>query len=327
MSFFDDLDVRLEPWDVEYGTEMPLESQEEPSQEDADLDVEVPERDWSAIEPVGAGEPRKLTFVDGVRRIEARLLARRGESLARGAFGSYAVGSVAVSGGNAEIDEVHLERLAVLGSGERFPGPVAILPALTYVPHSTKSTDVDAPLEVLQQSMLVAEERLARRRADEEGVLVVADGPLTFGERLRGQAVGYVKRLHKLYIDRGSGVASRLDLLSRLPAGARTPLFALSSGRFARYSWFLRLAGPHRGESPFSGIVRLEVSDVVGIEAAKRLADATAGTLPRFAPGRGRDPRSPQNLLPLGALEANLRRRLGDVRLIRRHIGALLGKI
>jgi hypothetical protein len=50
----------------------------------------------------------------------------------------------------------------------------------------------------------------------------------------------------------------------------------------------------------------------------------TAALLPAFVPGRGRDPRAPQNLLPIGALEARLRRRMGDVRLIRNRLAALV---
>jgi hypothetical protein len=170
--------------------------------------------------------------------------------------------------------------------------------------------------------MRLAEERLARGLANQEGTLVVADGPLTFEDPVRGGALGYIKRLFKLYLPE-----QYLSFLAMLPAGARTPLFALrSTRRFARYAWFLRLARPHTTESDLSGIVRLEVSESVGVEAARHYANATAYLLPRFAPGRGRDPRSPQNLLPIGALEAQLRRQLGDVRLVRRHIESLIAR-
>ena len=57
-----------------------------------------------------------------------------------------------------------------------------------------------------------------------------------------------------------------------------------------------------------------------------QVADATASCLPRLAPSPGRDPRAPQNLLPIGALEGALRRRLGDARLVRRHIEALVAR-
>jgi hypothetical protein len=164
--------------------------------------------------------------------------------------------------------------------------------------------------------MRLAEERLARRLADLSDTLVVTDGPLGFGETVRGNAVGYVKRIFELYVER-----ALLSVLASLPTGWRSPLFALTApARFARYSWFLRLAAPHAGDSDLAGLVRLEVPASVGVDAARRLADATAAVLPRFAPGRGRDPRAPQNLLPIGALEAHLRREMGDPRLIRRHV-------
>jgi len=86
----------------------------------------------------------------------------------------------------------------------------------------------------------------------------------------------------------------------------------------------VRLAQPELGDSELAGIARLEVSEAVGIEAARRLANASSVILPRFVPGRWRDPRSPQNLLSIGALEASLRRHMGDGRLIRRHIETLI---
>jgi hypothetical protein len=170
--------------------------------------------------------------------------------------------------------------------------------------------------------MRAAEETLARESADADDTLVVADGPLTFEEPVRGAAVGYVKRLFRLYLP-----PDRLPLIMALAPGERSPLFALrGTRRFARYSWFLRLARPHVAESETTGIVRLEVSAARGIEPAQRLADATAIALPRFVPGRSRDPRSPQNLLPIGALESHLRRRLGDPRLLRRRLEDLLAR-
>jgi hypothetical protein len=84
------------------------------------------------------------------------------------------------------------------------------------------------------------------------------------------------------------------------------------------------LADPFPGASDLAGIARLEVSEIVGVEAARQLADASTAILPRFVPSRWRDPRSPQNLLPIGALETALRRQMGDGRLVRRHIETLI---
>ena len=321
MNLFGDLEVRLDPWQVDYGAELPVEPEDEAGpDEGVILDVEAPPSQWQPIAPASADTIARLVFVDGVRRIEARLIVRRGDRICHGAFGSYAVGSVAVLGNVATCGEPHVDRIVAVGSGEQVAQAVAPLPTLVYRPVSTASSDPDGPLRALQDEMRAAEERLGRELANANDTLVVADGPLTFEQPLRGGAVGYIKRLFKLYLP-----SEKLALMAQLSAGQRTPIFALrSSRRFARYSWFLRLAPAGPGDSELAGIVRLEVAETVGADAARRLADATAFVLPRFAPRRWRDPRSPQNLLPIGALESQLRRRLGDPRLIRRHIETLI---
>ena len=322
MSLFGGLRVRIDPWDVNYGTELPLELSEEAVAEEVRLDVELHPDDWTALPPRSGTRPGKLIFIDGVRRIEVRLIIRDGDAICYGAFGSFAVGSVSVKEGTATFGELRTSHVAAIGSGRSLIAPIVVSDGLTYDPFASDSAEPDAPLRVIQDRMRKAEEDLGRELADEDDALVVADGPLTFETAVRGGAVGYIKRLFKLYLpDR------MLPLLSSLPVGHRSPLFALrSSRRFARYAWFLRLATPRAGDSELCGITRLEVSELIGSERARSLADATAAMLPRFVPGRGRDPRSPQNLLPIGALEAQLRRRLGDPRLIRRRIEALIAR-
>jgi uncharacterized protein len=323
MAVFGGLDLRLDPWQVEYGSELPLGAPAEETERETVLaDVERPVSDWCALTPdpgalAAAGAlPRRLVFIDGVRRIEARVLARRQGRVVHGAFGSFGVGCVLVSDGTAVCGEAEIHRLLALDSGESVPEAIDVGPALSYRAVSVAESDPDAPLRRIQDEMRLCEERRARALADREGTLVVADGPLTFGDPLRGGAVGYIKRLFKLYLD-----PALLPILAQLPSGARTPLFALTSQRrFSRFSWFLRLAARHPGDSDLAGLVRLEVSDSVGVAAARRLADATTVLLPPFAPSRGRDPRAPQNLLPIGALEQQLRRRLGDARVIRRRL-------
>jgi hypothetical protein len=322
MGLFGDLQVRVDPWEVEYGSELPLEGAPEEAPEDVVLGVEMAPESWQPIVPAPEAAPLRMVFVDGVRCIDTRLIIRRAGGVCHGAFGSYAVGAVAVMDRRANHEQLITDRIVVVGSGQILPSHIPVSNALIYRPVSTASPEVDGPLRAIQDEMRLAEERLARAVANQEGTLVVADGPLTFEDPVRGGAIGYIKRLFKLYLPE-----QYLSLLAILPAGARTPLFALrSTRRFARYAWFLRLARPHTAESDLSGIVRLEVSESVGVEAARQYANATAYLLPRFAPGRGRDPRSPQNLLPIGALEAQLRRRLGDVRLVRRHIESLIAR-
>jgi hypothetical protein len=69
-----------------------------------------------------------------------------------------------------------------------------------------------------------------------------------------------------------------------------------------------------------AGVLRLEVRSGVGLERALELADLSASCIPAFAGNSFRDPRSPQNLLPVGSLEQELRHRLGDAMAIRRAI-------
>jgi hypothetical protein len=321
MAMFGDLLVKLDPWQVDYGAELPFEDVAEGADDAiAALDPEHALDAWRPIRPDQTSMLSQLVFVDGVRRVEARLIIRRQDRLCHGAFGSHAVGSVRSADAMAFFAENRVTHLVVVGAGESIDAAVPVKPGLVYQPLSTADTHPDAPLRALQEDMRIGEERLGRDLANTGDALVITDGPLTFEDTSRAPVLGYIKRIFKLYLPR-----ERLGLLAALRAGERTPLFALrSSQRFSRFSWFMRLADPFPGAADLAGIARLEVSEVVGAEAARRLANASTAILSRFVPGRWRDPRSPQNLLPIGALEADLRRQMGDGRLVRRHIETLI---
>jgi hypothetical protein len=317
---FGGLRIRLDPWDADYGPELSAEEEPEGQRPDVLPDVELPEEVWRPLHPTDPFLPDHIYFVDGVRRVDARVVVE-GEPVAYGAFGSFAAGSVSVQDGVAQFGPSLVDRVLVVGGGRSLDQPVPVMPGAVYRPVSIGKRDAEAPLQKLQEEMRLAEERLARELADADRTLVVVDGPLTFADPVRGAAVGFIKHISRFYLTSPES----LEVLRGLPPGARTPIFGLHSARrFARYSWFLRLTPPAAGDPPFSGIVRLEVSETVGLETARRLADATAWSLPRFVRPRGTDPRAPQNLAPVGALEAWLRRRLGDRLLLRRHIQALI---
>ncbi len=321
MALFGLLDVRLDPWTPEYGSELPREPADRGDESlDVDPEVELPRARWAALRPAaGLTLPACVAFVDGVRRIDARVRARAGERRVSGAFGSLGVGAALCQPGRATIVDTRVERVLALGSGIALPDVVEVSPALRYEPLTTTDDGPDAPLARLQEAMRAAEERLAQTLAARQDALVVCDGPLrpaAFGASEGGPQLGYVKRLHETYL-----TSELMPIVAELPAGARTPLFALRAPRrFARLAWFLRLAAPHASDLDLAGLVRLEVSDALGVEEARRLADQSAALLPRLAPSRGRDPRAPQNLLPIGALETHLRRLLGDARVVQRHV-------
>jgi hypothetical protein len=111
--------------------------------------------------------------------------------------------------------------------------------------------------------------------------------------------------------------------------GTRTPLFLVRGpgGRFARYSWYVRLQQPGPLAHPLGSVARLEMWETVGLDAARAAADVTARHLPGLASTPDRDPRAPQNLVPVGALEQALRHRLGDPALVRRLLTARLAEL
>jgi hypothetical protein len=179
------------------------------------------------------------------------------------------------------------------------------------------ATPID-PIVGLQNVMREAEAALARRvflagAAD----LLVLDGPLTYFAN--GPIVGMIKRQSRSYLPN-----DRSDILNRLGAGERTPLFRLGEQRLERYTWYARLAPLRPIDGAMTGVVRLEVPKEVGLKNARSLADLTTAALPRFASVVGRDPRAPQNLYPVGQLERVLRHRLGDGRLVRQALEVAL---
>jgi hypothetical protein len=185
---------------------------------------------------------------------------------------------------------------------------------LRFQVQSTAVSTLAGVHEAIRSARQASETRLGERLADGGYPLVVVDGPLGFWPTRHSSVVGLVKTMHKQYL-----AGSQADLLSRLQPGTRTPLFRIQRDRPA-YSWYLRLAPRRLIEHPWAGIVRLEALEFIGTPAAIKLADLTSQHLPAFASSPIRDPRAPQNLYPIGALEDRLRRQLGDSEFIRRSI-------
>jgi hypothetical protein len=104
-------------------------------------------------------------------------------------------------------------------------------------------------------------------------------------------------------------------VVTSLRAGQRTPVFHLGTV-WGGWSWYLRLPGT--SGAPWAGIVRVECSPDLTVDQAVELAELSAATLPRFASSAYKDPRAPQNLVPIAGLERRLRGMLGDVRFLHR---------
>jgi hypothetical protein len=254
-------------------------------------------------------------FVDGVRRVELRLIAEDGPRRAPGLFGSYAVGSVRCEGRAAFADH-GVGRALVVGGG-LLASRVALgigRAVLVFEPITEPSTEPDRPIWRLQQLMREAEGNLAARAAAEHECLVLMDGPLTFRDPTRAPVVGVVKRSSRNYLP-----PDQEGLLTRLETGQRTPLFAVGDEEqpVQRYAWYARLAEFSAPWHDHAGLVRCEVRAGIGLGSAIELGDQVTAVLPRYA-GRPGDPRAPQNLAPVAGLERWLRHRMGDRGLVRR---------
>jgi len=288
-----------------------------------DLDLERPAGRWGPVDPDPAAPlPGTVLFLDGVRRIDARIWlhgsgpqARAGSQPAPGLAASLAAGLVSCDGhlGTAKVAEVTVERglftaapdaADIAGRHARYPVRMAQGPGL------------DQLSLALQQRLGAAEVQLAlafRARYPDADDLLVVDGPLR-GRTHLDRTVGYIKTHHASYLP-----PAQAAVVGALGPGQRTPAFTMGTS-WRRHSWYLRLPGTPG--VPWSGVVRLECSPELPPAAAVGVADLTARLLPPLASTPHKDPRAPQNLVPIGGLERELRRRLGDQQLLYRALRA-----
>lgn len=294
--------VAIDGWSPEYGTS--VEAQIDVSSESVDAEVETPGERWAPVAvPLGDGRPASVLFVDGVRRIDARawLTHDTAPDAARpGVCASVAAGAVLADGDGAHVVTAAVARGVFAAAG--------VEPLLTdhgaYEAHPTPDDSAEGLYLAVHAAMTALEGEVSAAAPAAE--LVIYDGPL----RNRTDGVGYVKTHHVQYLpDPLHAVTGRLS------AGERTPLF-LIGGRFARWSWYARLPGPV--SHPMAGVIRCEsaTADLSAISDATARADVVTAVLGRFASEAHKDPRAPQNLYPIAGLERELRRRLGDQRLL-----------
>lgn len=251
-----------------------------------------------------------LEFVDGRRRAQASLYQVVDGRFVRGIAGAFACGSVRIDHeGVPNLGTPLVERLLIWNGGAVESLPTA-RGGWSWKTISVASDDPAAPLAELQARMRVAEAQIAQSLSC-EGALVVADGPLTHALQSLEGVVGYIKTHRRALLP-----AEEHSRIATLPAQMRSSLFAIGENR---YSCYLRLSDdPEAG--PWGGIVRLEFAGGAGLERAVELADTLTIRLIRFAGVRHRDPRAPQNLQPIGALENYLGRFFGPDALAERAV-------
>jgi hypothetical protein len=290
-----------------------------PAQESAaqlDPDVEVPAAAWTPVPyPADVRAPDTVLLVDGVRRIDARLWTAEPDGTSYpGLAATYAAGVVRcdLRGGVAELAGLTVERGLFTAS----PTATEVSSGALHWPVIRVSRGelpvlqqaVQGPLTELEVRVAVAA-RSAGSVADDAGDLLVVDGPLR-GRAHLPRTIGYVKTHQRQYLP-----PELTAVVTALAPGQRSPVFRLGTS-WHRYTWYLRLPGG--SGAPWSGVVRAECPAELSIPAAVACADLSVVTLPRFAATAYKDPRAPQNLVPIAGLEHRLRARLGDARLLHR---------
>ncbi len=309
------MDLSIESWSPEYGT--PIETGDVQAESDqVDVGAEVPAGDWA---PLDAGDFAAdcVNFVDGVRRIEARIWITGSDSVARlGICASYAAGRIRCHN-RATIASVRVGRGFFGMAGT----PDLNTPTGTFAACPTATDHIEVLVNGLQERMSRLEAQVAGDRTgadpvqDEPGnsvgneVLTVVDGPLRGRRRIPG-AIGYIKSHHVQYLP-----GEVRPVVAALDPRQRTPVFLIQT-TWTRYSWYMRLA--RASGHPWAGIVRMEAWPDVGLDRVRHLANSACATLPRFASETHRDDRAPQNLYPIAGLEKQLRHRLGDPEIVYR---------
>lgn len=292
-----------------------------------DLEAELPLAEWRELRAAESPEWPELFFVDGSRRMELRLLVEdAGGIRAHGGLGTTAVGAVRLCPGERARfeDGLRVGRWLFTGAGQLHEA-LLLEPTdgyrggLRFEHQPVAETDRDSILQALQNRMRLEEEHLtAALVARHPDGLVICDGPLpqfVAGERV----IGYVKTTSTERLP-----PEQLALVARLGAGGRTPIYTVGEGHRRHYEWVLRLREREPWHHSMAGCVRLQVRAPSGRDGlsdfVRRVADWSSAGLPPLASHELQDRRAPQQLIPVMALERELKRRMGDSALVGRRI-------
>ena len=324
----------VDGWDPNYGTSLEVEGDaESPTQVIADVEFD-PAR-WSPVRPQAVAPPVATIFVDGVRRIEARIWideptpagsagdsdadpTRRATEASAAMCASYAAGSVCCCRQRAHLLNAEVRRGLFTAAPHAtdlatWAGRYQVFPTVIKE-NQGLAISLSASLQHQLSTVEITTAVAARNQLREHGIpdrgeLLVVDGPVRGRENLQ-RVLGFIKSHQIAYLE------PRLHaMVGTLAAGERTPVFLLGTS-WDRFSWYLRL--PCLPGQPWAGIARIECAANLPVHEAIALADLSQAVLPRFASAEYKDARAPQNLYPVAGLERELRRRLGDSALLYR---------
>lgn len=274
------------------------------------------ESDWVAHTPPKI-EPHDwpiVYLVDGRQRIDAQIADARGR---RALLATVIAGAVLRDGGGIRPVGEPLKRHILLHSSDlEEPLP----PGLRhYEPIKTAKSDPAS----LRSKVTEVMRRLEASLVDKlEGGLVVVDGQIFPGEqdyRAPGRLLGYTKTQAATYLG-----PEQQALLYDLEPYQRSPIFQIPGYALRRpvdvFSWYVRL--PLEPNSTFysgAALLRIETPTEEPYEAIT-LADLSVSLFCTLASSPSKDPRAPQNLIPIGGLEQWLGRHMGQGDVVRRKI-------
>ena len=141
----------LDPWPAEY--ESPFQIDDLGEEPEGRIDTTLEARTWQAVEPHDQVRPEPIHFVDGVRRVEARIIVDDNSGrIIRGLFGSAAVGAVCVTHSQARFEHIRVMRYVVTGSGISIETETLTVGngELIFEPYSVPDSTPTAPLLGLQ---------------------------------------------------------------------------------------------------------------------------------------------------------------------------------
>jgi hypothetical protein len=343
----------IDAWDVGYGTALAVAEEDLPvSVARVETDIETSAGQWAPI-PVASDvpHPSAVLFVDGVRRIDARVwiddspAPGAGTTNSPGAGGIAATASMAVCAsyaagvvcccGQAGRRQAHLLAAEIRRGLFTTAAHATDIQARagTYRARHTVGSDT-VPLTMtlsnaLQQALAEIEviTALAARATlpgtaehagpspygqDGADDLLVIDGPLRNRAHLP-RAMGLIKTHRAGYLP-----PELNQVVAALTAGQRTPVFLMGTS-WERHAWYLRLPStPDVPGAPWAGVVRCEAATDLSLPQLTALANLSQAVLCRYASVAYKDSRAPQNLVPIAGLENTLRHRLGDTRILYR---------
>lgn len=305
---------KLEAWNPEYALPERIGDEEEAGGLE-DIKIHY-EGDWVAHTPliVEFHDWPIVYFVDGRQRIDAQIADAGGR---RALLATVIAGAVLRDGAGIRPVGDPIKRHILLYSGDlEEPLP----PGLRhYEPIQTTKSDPASLRSKVTEVMRHLEASLVNTL---EGGLVIVDGQIFPGEQTYHapeRLLGYTKTQAAAYLG-----PDQQALLYALKPYQRTPIFQIPGYALPRpldvFSWYVRLPlEPHATFYSGAALLRIETPTLEPSEAV-RLADLSVSLFCTLASSPAKDPRAPQNLIPVGGLEQWLGRHLGQAEVVRRRI-------